>query len=237
MSGPRQHMGAGATPACRSPPSDSRGEVGMMSDTHYKCLSQGNSLPDVRQFLTHVELAKPLNVGTGFVVMIVKGNGFPQHPTLHEPPLHLNTLKYFTQNIFPSIRLNPLCIIFPFQLVWVGRCKSLCCDWTHYVSQNKPAHFQAYTAKRIICMYYSICCWKESCTNAQTCSIFKELFFLIENNCLLRGKIQRHQGLRIRWWYFGTVLLHCKYLTNVSSKSKIPLLLLFSVDCCSILLG
>lgn len=69
----------------------SRGWNGVrhLLHTHCYCLNQGNSLPDVLQFLTHVELAKPLNVGTGFAVVIVEGNGSPHYPTLHEPPLHL----------------------------------------------------------------------------------------------------------------------------------------------------
>lgn len=39
-----------------------------------------------------------------------------------------------------------------------------------------------------------------------------------------------------RWRYFGIIPLHCKYLTTVASRSKIPPLLLFNVDLCSIFL-
>lgn len=96
----------------------------------------GSSLPAVLQL---VQPASPLNMGIGLAVVVV--GQLPPTPHTAWPPLctwtHWSNSS-LTQNFLPSTRLNPLCIIFPFQFLWVENCKSLCCVWTHYVPQNKP---------------------------------------------------------------------------------------------------
>lgn len=106
----------------------------------------------------------------------VGGVRFPQHPALREPRQHLDTLNsFFSYPKLPTEHQTECCLhYFPASAFLTKQVETPCCAEAHLVPENKlNICLKVYMGKRIICMYQSTCCQKESSANVQTSTILR----------------------------------------------------------------